>query len=209
MIRGGLTDRDSGPFGTRARGSAGRYASRLASACALAATLALSAVPGTATAQQPVSPALPEALAAAYEGLDAAWAQAPLSLATATFVDGEVAGFGRYTPRAEAVFAEGETLTVYTRPVGFGYVETDLGYGVRLVADFELLNTSGQVLAAQTGFAELTADSREKLREFHATLRFAFEGLRAGDYALVTKLTDTASGKTADVTLPFTVRAAN
>ena len=75
--------------------------------------LALSAAPGTASAQQPVSPALPEALASAYAGLDAAWAQAPLSLATATFVDGEVAGFGRYTPRTEAVFTEGETLTVY------------------------------------------------------------------------------------------------
>lgn len=208
MIRGELSDRGSGRFETQVRVRAGRYAARLAGACALVAALALAGSPGTASAQQP-APALPEALASAYQDLDAAWAQTPLSLATAEFVEGEVAGFGRYTPRPEAVFTEGETLTVYTRPVGFGYVETDLGYGVRLVADFELLNTSGQVLAAQTGFAELTADSREKLREFHATLRFAFEGLRAGDYALVTKLTDTASGKTTDVTLPFTVRAAN
>lgn len=208
MIRGGLSDRGSGRFETQTRVRTGRYAAHLAGACALVAALALAGLPGTASAQQPAT-ALPEALAAAYAGLDAAWTQAPLSLAAATFVDGEVTGFGRYTPRGEAVFTEGEALTVYTQPVGFGYVETETGYGVRLVADFELLNTSGQVLAAQTGFAELAADSRAKLREFHATLRFAFEGLRAGDYTLVTKLTDTASGKTTDVTLPFTVRAAN
>ncbi len=199
MIGSGLTERGRGAFAARLR--------RMAVATVLSAPL-LAPFPGSGVAQQPAG-ALPDALAAAYAAFDAAWSQAPLTLAVATFVEGDVAGFGRYTPRAEAVFAEGEAITVYTQPVGFGYVETDAGYGVRLVADFELLNTSGQVLASQTGFAELAADSRDRLREFHATLRFAFDGLRAGDYSLVARLTDTASGKIADVTLPFKVRAAN
>lgn len=163
-------------------------------------------LPAAALAQQA---SLPEGLSSAYQALDAAWQQAPLSFAALAFTDGPSTGYGRYTPRADAVFAAGDTLTVYAEPVGFGHEETAEGYGVRLTAGFELLNTSGQVLAEQTGFADLRADSRNRLREFHATLSFAFEGLRPGDYRLVATLTDTVSGKTASGELPFTIRASD
>lgn len=176
----------------------------IARALSLAAGLAL--LPAASLAQQ--APSLPEGLAGAYQAVDAAWQQAPLSFAALAFADGPASGYGRYTPRKDAVFSAGDTLTVYAEPVGFGYDETPEGYGVRLTAGFELLNTSGQVLAEQTGFADLRADSRNRLREFHATLSFAFEGLRPGDYRLVTTLTDTVSGKTASGELPFSIRAA-
>ncbi|SOC09344.1 hypothetical protein SAMN05421512_10618 [Stappia indica] len=189
-------------MGERARAA---HPAPLARALALAAGLAL--LPAASLAQQ-APPALPEGLAGAYQALDAAWQQAPLSFAALAFSDGPASGYGRYTPRKDAVFAAGDTLTVYAEPVGFGYDATGEGYGVRLTAGFELLNTSGQVLAEQTGFADLRADSRNKLREFHATLSFAFEGLRPGDYRLVTTLTDTVSGKTASGELPFSIRAA-
>lgn len=186
-------------IGGRARTA---HPASVAKALSLAACLAL--LPAAALAQQ--AP-LPEDLSSAYEALDAAWRQAPLSFAALAFTDGPASGYGRYTPRADAVFAAGDTLTVYAEPVGFGYDETREGYGVRLTAGFELLNTSGQVLAEQTGFADLRADSRNRLREFHATLSFAFEGLRPGDYRLVTTLTDSVSGKTATGELPFSIRA--
>ncbi|QGZ36234.1 hypothetical protein [Stappia indica] len=206
MIRG-----KSGRFGTFVGqalavgfGSRAARPASLARAVSLAAGLAV--LPAAALAQQA---SLPEGLSSAYQALDAAWQQAPLSFAALAFTDGAATGYGRYTPRADAVFAAGDTLTVYAEPVGFGHEETAEGYGVRLTAGFELLNTSGQVLAEQTGFADLRADSRNRLREFHATLSFAFEGLRPGDYRLVTTLTDTVSGKTASGELPFTIRASD
>lgn len=118
-------------------------------------------------------------IAEAWSALDAAWDAAPLAFATATFVDGDVAGYGRYTPLGEARFAPGETMVVYAEPVGFGFSKVADGLKVDLVADFEVLNASGQVLASQTGFADLGVTARKRLHEFHTTLRFAFEGLRA------------------------------
>lgn len=207
MIRGksGRFGRDVGEAMTMGKRAGAARPASLARAVSLAAGLAL--LPAASLAQQ-ASPSLPQGLASAYEALDAAWQQAPLTFAALTFTDGPASGYGRYTPRADAVFAAGDTLTVYAEPVGFGHEQTAEGYGVRLTAGFELLNTSGQVLAEQTGFADLRADSRNRLREFHATLSFAFEGLRPGEYRLVTKLTDTVSGKTASGELPFTIRAA-
>lgn len=205
MIRG-----KSGRFGTSvgdavAVGGGARKPGSASVARVLALATSLVLLPAMATAQQTL---LPQELASAYDALDAAWDQAPLSFAALAFVEAPAAGYGQYTPRADAVFGAGDTLTVYAEPVGFGHEETETGYGVRLSAGFELLNMSGQVLAEQSGFADLRADSRNRLREFHATLSFAFEGLRPGEYRLVAKFTDMVSGKTASAELPFSIRAA-
>ena len=204
MIRG-----KSVRFGTSvgdavAVGGGPRKAGSASVARALVLATSLVLLPATATAQQTM---LPQDLASAYQVLDAAWDEAPLSFAALAFAEAPATGYGQYTPRGDAVFGAGDTLTVYAEPVGFGHEKTETGYGVRLSAGFELLNMSGQVLAEQTGFADLRADSRNRLREFHATLSFAFEGLRPGDYRLVTKLTDTVSGKTDSAEMPFTVTA--
>lgn len=156
-----------------------------------------------AEATDPVSPALATARAASAE----AWEASPLGFAKALFVEGDVGGFGQYTPLAEPVFQPDDTLTVYAQPLGYGFVESDAGYGIRLVADYELLNRSGQVLAAQTGFAELSYDSRDARREFHAILQFRFEGLRPGDYDLKILMRDSASEKQGHISLPFQVRS--
>ena len=71
--------------------------------------------------------------------------------------------------------------------------------------DFEILNASGQVLASQTGFADLGMTARSRVHEFHATLSFAFEGLRAGEYTLAIALHDRAGDKSATLSLPFSV----
>lgn len=183
------------------RGRRSVYSSAVV-ALALLTSAAATPVLG-ADATSPVSPALAQARAAGVE----AWDAAPLGFAKALFVTGDVGGFGQYTPVAEPVFQAEDTLTVYAQPLGYGFVESDAGYGIRLVADYELLNRSGQVLAAQTGFAELSYDSRDPRREFHAILQFRFDGLRAGDYDLSITLRDLSGDKTGQIALPFQVRA--
>lgn len=174
----------------------------LAALCAGAALLAVLQVPARAE-----TPAVPPSLASAFAALDAAWQAAPLAFTAGTFVSGEVAGYGRFEPRADARFAPGETLVVYAEPVGFGHAAVAGGHRVALLADFEVLNASGQILAAQEGFADLGVTARRPVREFHATLRFAFEGLRPGDYTLVVRLRDQTADKAGTLSLPFTIVA--
>jgi hypothetical protein len=187
------------PYKGRGRGIGCR---RAIAALALLGVAATTPVLG-AEAIDPVSPELATARAASAK----AWQAAPLGFAKALFVEGDVGGFGQYTPLATAVFAPDDTLTVYAQPLGYGFVQSDEGYGIRLVADYELSNRSGQVLAAQTRFAELSYDSRDARREFHAILQFRFEGLRPGDYDLNILLRDSASEKQGNISLPFQVRA--
>ncbi|WP_051242915.1 hypothetical protein [Stappia stellulata] len=178
-----------------------RYRHALA-ALALLTGVTTAPVQGAETTD-PVAPDLSAALAASAE----AWTDAPLGFARALFIEGDAGGFGQYTPRDTArAFGPDDTLTVYVQPLGYGFVESAEGFGIRLIADYELLNPSGQVLAAQTGFAELSYDSRDERREFHALLRFRFDGLRAGDYELAVRLHDVASDKQGDIRLPFRIR---
>ncbi|MBL6432167.1 MAG: hypothetical protein HPM95_17910 [Alphaproteobacteria bacterium] len=44
----------------------------------------------------------------------------PLGFAKALFVEGDVGGFGQYTPLAEPVFQPDDTLTVYAQPLDTG-----------------------------------------------------------------------------------------
>jgi hypothetical protein len=188
---------------TRPAHSTGVRFTRGASTLLAGAALMILAVQPDARAETAVT--TPAPIAEAWSALDAAWDAAPLAFATATFVDGDVAGYGRYTPLGEARFAPGETMVVYAEPVGFGFSKVADGLKVDLVADFEVLNASGQVLVSQTGFADLGVTARKRLHEFHTTLRFAFEGLRAGDYTLAISLRDRTSDKSASFTLPFAV----
>jgi hypothetical protein len=170
--------------------------------------MALAATQGPAQAQS-ASTGLPQDLVSAYAGLDRAWTAAPLSFAVATFVSGAVEGYGRYTPRDGHVFAPDEALVVYAEPVGFGHAADANGSRVSMLADFEIVNGSGQVLARQQGFADLGVTARHPLREFHATLTFAFEGFRPGDYTLVVTLRDQTGPKSGSFSLPFTVSTPN
>lgn len=111
---------------------------RAIAALALLTAAAATPVHG-ADATDPVSPEL----ATAREASARAWQEAPLGFAKALFVDGDVRGFGQYTPLATSVFQPDDTLTVYAQPLGYGFVQSDEGYGIRLVADYELLKPLG------------------------------------------------------------------
>ena len=166
---------------------------------------ALAAFGSIITAPAAAADTLPAPLAKAMAELETAWTAAPLAFSKGLFVDGPVSGFGGYTPRENTSFTPDDTLTVYLQPVSYGYAETDMGYAISLRADYQVSNVSGQILAEQMGFATLEQISRNKQREFHATLTFQFEGLRPGDYTLTTQLTDDTSSKSASLDLPFTI----
>ena len=177
---------------------------RLAKASALAVAMLPGMVSLPAHAEMPT---LSGELASARENLAAAWSHAALSFTVATFTDGKAEGYGRYTPKAEPVFAPNETMQVYAEPVAYGFGSVDGLVTVDLAASFELRTTSGQVLASGNEFAHLTAQARHPIREFPATLTYRFDGLSPGDYVLVTRLVDANSDKSGAFSLPFTVKA--
>ncbi|WJS02123.1 hypothetical protein [Roseibium aggregatum] len=184
----------------------GKCAFRQTLSAVLIAT-GLSAGQLSAQAQSPASP--PEAFQNALAAYDQAWAAAGLSFTAATFASSPSTGYGEYTPRADATFADGEALSVYAEPVGYGFQETEGGYAYELTADYKLLTKSGQVLAEQENFATFSGSGRSKQRELSAALTFQFSGLPAGDYQLETSFTDEIGGKTSAFTLPFSVSGAN
>ncbi len=146
-------------------------------------------------------------LAAALQSLDSAWKAGPLAFTKALFVDAPASGYGAYAPRASNVFKPGDAIVVYAEPVGYDYASHGEEYRIELAVDFEILTTTGQVLAAQNDFAKVGAASRDKLREFQTSLSFTFEGLQAGEYVLMARFRDGASDKSGELRLPFTVEA--
>lgn len=181
---------------------------------ALAALLGLAASGYAALAQIPEGDAAvglqaaPAALVAARQGVDDAWKQAPLAFTSATFTEGKAKGFGQYVPRENNAFDAGEDLNVYVEPIGYGYGINGENFEIGLSADFELRNSSGQVLAGKDDFADLTLVSRSPNKEYQASLSFRFDGLLPGDYVLRTRLNDRNSDKAGTFSLPFTIKPA-
>ncbi|WP_116697616.1 hypothetical protein [Labrenzia sp. 011] len=160
-------------------------------------------------AQSGTAPAPSQPFLQARAAFDQAWESSELAFDTVTLTDGASQGYGHYTPRANASFADGETLSVYAEPVGYGFRQNGDEYAYELTASYRLLTPSGQVLAEQGNFATFAGSGRSKKRELSASLNFQFSGLPAGEYRLEANFTDTVGGKQAGFTLPFTVTAAN
>lgn len=163
---------------------------------------------GSAFAEAPQIPAPQPLLAQSLAAYAQAWEEAGLALTKALFAEAAASGYGQYSPRSSAVFADGETMTVYAEPVGYGFEDTGDGYRYALTASFRLLNPTGQVLASQDGFARFDGEARSRKRELPTSLSFQFGGLPAGDYTLETTLADEIGGKSATFSLPFSIKAA-
>lgn len=148
-----------------------------------------------------------KALGAAEAAYDATWRAIPLSFTKALFAASAPEGFGRYTPRENAVFSAGDEIVVYAEPVGYAYGEGANGFSIDLDADLDVRTASGQILASQTGFSRLSYTSPIRERAFNVTLTFAFDGLKPGDYVLAVTLRDTHSDKSGSFELPFTIAA--
>ncbi len=147
----------------------------------------------------------PPAVTEAVKELDSAWEQAPLSFTKALFIEAPASGYGLYTPRADAVFSPSAPIIVYLEPVGYSRSRDDDRYRIALHADYEVRTSKGQVLVSQQDFAAIGTTAYSPLREFQTNLRFTFEGLQAGDYVLMIRLKDDATGKVGEIELPFTV----
>ncbi len=147
------------------------------------------------------------ALADSLAALSSAWNTSGLAFTAATFAEGPAAGYGQYTPRTSASFAADEPLTVYAEPVGYGFSSSDAGYSYSLQASYRLLNTTGQVLASQDGFADFSGTTRSAKRELPTSLSFQFSGLPVGDYTLETTFNDKIGGKSGTISLPFSISA--
>jgi len=157
---------------------------------------------------QAASPDFPKpegALADSLAALSSAWNTSGLAFTAATFAEAPAKGYGQYTPRGSASFTADEPLTVYAEPVGYGFSPSDTGYSYSLQASYRLLNTTGQVLAAQDGFAEFSGTTRSAKRELPASMSFQFSGLPAGDYVLEATFADTIGGKSGTISLPFSI----
>lgn len=146
--------------------------------------------------------------AEAQQALDAAveafWKSAPLTFRNARFVD-DAKGFGDYTAHAGNSFAPSTNLQVYLEPQGFGWAEVADGYKIAFSSEIEIRNASGQILTRSATPALFEKVSRNKNREFQITVGFQLPALKAGDYVLVLNVTDTTTGRSAPVELPFTV----
>lgn len=149
-----------------------------------------------------------EALATLEAAFNDVWSAAPLGFSEALFVTERPAGFGLYSARPNAVFRPGEEMLVYAEPFGYGYGRSGETFDIGFSADFELRTATGQILHAQKGFAELATRSHRQNKEFQVFITFAFEGLKPGDYVLVTRLGDRNSPKVGSFELPFSVAAA-
>ncbi|WP_220089891.1 hypothetical protein, partial [Pseudomonas aeruginosa] len=77
-----------------------------------------------------------------------------------------------------------------------------------LDVSFVLLNKTGQILAEQNSFARFTGSSLSRQHQLPTSLTFQFEGLPAGTYVLKADYTDEIGGKSAAISLPFQIVAA-
>jgi hypothetical protein len=161
-------------------------------ACALAALPAL--------AQD--LPAIQNAEAALIE----AWNRSPLGFRTALFVEGEVGGYGLYTPRPAAAFKAGEPIVVYAEPYGYAWKDQGNGaYAFGFFCDMQIRNKAGEILVKQPDFGRFQFTSRTRNREFMLKLTLNLNEAPAGDFVLEYVVRDAYSDKTALISLPFAI----
>ncbi|MTI43375.1 hypothetical protein E1178_07100 [Roseibium hamelinense] len=144
----------------------------------------------------------------AAQAYDLAWSKSGLVFTAATFISEPASGYGQFTPRRTTIFSPSETLLIYIEPVGYGFQKAGESKSYDLSVDFRLLNTTGQVLAKQDGFAQFSQTSRNEKRELSTSLTFEFDGLPDGSYTIETIYRDRVDGKSGTVSLPFTVQSA-
>ncbi len=124
----------------------------------------------------------------------------PFSIGKVTFVTEPPDGYGRYTPRPNAVYKTGEPLISYVEPVGLSWRPIDGGkVEAQFTVDLELLNDKGDTLAENKAFGSFTYRGFVRNQEIFAklTLTLSTEGPPQGDYVLRYRFRDAISGAVA------------
>jgi len=167
----------------------------------MAALLALVALPAV-----PASARDLDGITKAEAALDAAWADSPLAVRQAFFVDGEPGGFGVYKVRADSKFKAGEKLVTYAEPVGYNWkANTDGTYSFGFDVDLSIKSPDGKELMSKADFAHLALTSHARNHEFMVILTLDLTGAGPGDYIAAYTLRDIASDKSTVINLPFSI----
>lgn len=139
--------------------------------------------------------------ATAFDAMDAAvdafWRAAPLIIEDA-----------RFDPEGDsATFAPAARVGVHLRPLGYGFDETDGNFRISLDTDVEIRSPGGLILAKSEDFAKLEWTGPTRNRTFAGRISIDMPDLKPGDYELRLTVTDAASQKTANISLPFSIKA--
>ena len=147
-----------------------------------------------------------DSIVKAEAGLDAAWAQSPLAIRRAFFVNGDPTGFGMYQARPDAKFKQGEKLVAYAEPVGYGWkANPDGTFTFGFDVDLAIKSPDGKELMQKADFAHLALTSHAKNHEFMVALTLDLTGADPGDYIAAYTLRDIASDKSTVINLPFSI----
>lgn len=171
------------------------------------AVFSLAAFLAPASIAQTTFPNPSRELLDSMQALDSAWDAAPLGFTAATFAKASASGYGQFDALPSNTFDAKDTIHVYAEPVGYGFAKTSGGYTYDLEVSFRLLNTTGQILAEQSGFARFSGETKLRKHELPTSLSFQFEGLPAGNYVLETTYADKVGNKAGTVALPLLIEA--
>jgi hypothetical protein len=128
--------------------------------------------------------------------VDAFWREAPLIIESPRFV-----------PEADsATFAPGERVAIHLQPLGYGFDITDDGsFRISLSTGVEIRSPGGLIFAQSEDFGRLQWTGPGKNRAFAGRLSIDMPDLKPGDYELLLTVTDDATDKMANVTMPFSI----
>ena len=148
-----------------------------------------------------------EAVGELEEALIVVRSKADLEFINMTFTDEEAWGFGMYNQREDATFAQGETFFMYgeARNYTIKEIKKDL-YEIYLKEDMYILDKNNNVLFKQEDFLDYHITSHSKNLDLFITNTLTQTSpFPVGDYKFLLVLKDVFSGKTAEVTINFTV----
>jgi hypothetical protein len=146
-----------------------------------------------------------DALAKINEAKDTIWDASPLIIHNATIVSADPAGYGIYDIRPNNEFKGDEKITIYSEPTGFAYGRDGDFYVVELALDFEIKDGSGASLAKQADFSKWTIRSRVPNKEFMGKLDYSFNGIKPGDYEVITTVRDKNADSSAEFSTKFKI----
>jgi hypothetical protein len=132
----------------------------------------------------------------------------PLTVRSAVLVD-DVSAYGAFAPRASNVFRSNDEVKLYVEPIGFTYIQENERYRVDLTGEFAVKTPSGQTILSQEELPRFKFESARPNREFYLQISYSFEGLRPGEYTIVTQLHDKPSGKSTSFETPIRVISDN
>lgn len=148
-----------------------------------------------------------EAAGALRAGMFALLDQAPaIGFAVVVPVEGEVEGYGSYSPRASVRYAPGEPVRLYVEPVGLAAVARDDGSLVQgFVVDLVVRDASRAVIGAAPALMASSVRVRQRPGDFFAALTYNLTGLPPGRYSLENTMRDQNSDRQGSFTFEIEV----